>query len=322
MKIASWNVRGLNGEDRQRVVNKWLRNLGYSVVALLETHVQDENYLEVVQKVSQGRRFENNYSEVNGGRIFILWDPLISVITYWKSEQMIVCGIFDPRSGKSCTVAFVYAHNTEIQRRDLWADLVRISSHPLVVTSPFLVMGDFNQILTADEHFSLVNYTLPVRGMADFRDCLEESNLSDLEIRGVFFSWSNKRPEDLIIRKLDRALGNERWRELFPEAIGSFEVPGDSDHSPCIVEFAGEEVARRSSFKYFSFLATHPRFMTEMKETWAEEVQVGSKLFTLGQRLEKVKKFCRKLNKEGFGNIQQKAKDAMQALKKRKRNSF
>lgn len=45
------------------------------------------------------------------------------------------------------------------------------SSHPLVVESPFLVMGDFKQILTADEHFSLVNYDLPVRGMTEFRDC-------------------------------------------------------------------------------------------------------------------------------------------------------
>lgn len=176
-------------------------------------------------------------------------------------------------------------------------------------------MGDFNQILSADEHFSLINYPLPVRGMSEFRECLEESNLSDLEIRGVFYTWSNKRPEDPIIRKLDRALGNEKWRDRFPDAISSFESPGDSDHSPCIVEFSGEESVRKSSFMYFSFIATHPRFMTEMKKTWAEEVQVGSKLFTLGQRLKKVKKLCRKLNKEGFGNIQQKARDAMEALK-------
>lgn len=60
---------------------------------------------------------------------------------------------------------------------------------------------------------------------------------------------------------------------------------------------------RRSSFKYFSFIATHPRFLVEIKDTWPEEVQVGSKLFTHGQRLKKVKKLCRKLKKEGFGSI-------------------
>lgn len=170
---------------------------------------------------------------------------------------------------------------------------MRISSHPLVVESSFLVMGDFNQILTADEHFSLVNYDLPVRGMIEFRDCLTKSSLADLEIRGVFYSWTNKRLEDSITRKLDRALGNDKWRDLFPEAISSFETPGDSDHSPCVVEFVREEVVRRLSFKYFSFTATHPRFLVEMKDTWDEEVQVGSKLFTLGQRLKKVKKLCK-----------------------------
>lgn len=90
MKIASWNVRGLNYNDRQRVVNRWLRNLGYSVVALLETHVQEEIFFEVLNKVSQDRRFENNYLEVNGGRIWILWDPTISVITYSKTWVILI----------------------------------------------------------------------------------------------------------------------------------------------------------------------------------------------------------------------------------------
>lgn len=37
MKIFSWNVRGLNGVGRQRVVRCWLQSLGLSVGALLET---------------------------------------------------------------------------------------------------------------------------------------------------------------------------------------------------------------------------------------------------------------------------------------------
>lgn len=42
---------------------------------------------------------------------------------------------------------------------------------------------------------------------------------------------------------------------------------------------------------------------------------MGSKMFFLGQRLKRAKVICKRLNKEGFGNIQQKAKEALEALK-------
>lgn len=83
----------------------------------------------------------------------------------------------DPASGTSCTVAFVYARNTEAERMSLWRDLVAISRNSLIAASPLVVMGDFNQILTAAEHFSIQPYDLPVRGMEELQNCLTESNL-------------------------------------------------------------------------------------------------------------------------------------------------
>lgn len=238
MKLFSWNVRGLNGVGRQRIVRSWLQSLGSSVGALLETHVQEENFLNVLGAVAPGWRVETNYSEVAGGRIWLLWSSSLSVVVYLKTEQLVLCGVYDPATGTNCTVAFVYAHNSEGERRHLWRDLVTISRHSQVAVSPLVVLGDFNQILSAEEHFSLLPYDLPIRGMEEFKDCLEESNLSDMDIRGTFFSWSNRRPEDPILRKLDRVLCSERWRDTYPEAVSIFEAPGDSDHTPAVVTFS------------------------------------------------------------------------------------
>ncbi|WZZ89708.1 hypothetical protein YC2023_118287 [Brassica napus] len=176
-------------------------------------------------------------------------------------------------------------------------------------------MGDFNQILTDAEHFSLLPYDLPVRGMEEFQQCLQRSYLSELDIRGTFFSWSNNRTEDPILRKLDRVLCNEKWRDSYPKSVSIFEAPGDSDHSPAVVEFSSVNQVRKCSFKYFSFISTHPRYLAEMLRSWEEPIPVGSKMFSLGQRLKRAKVICRRLNKEGFGNIQQKAKEALEALK-------
>lgn len=53
----------------------------------------------------------------------------------------------------------------------------------------------------------------------------------------------------------------------------------------------------------------------ELLKTWEEPIPVGSKLFSLGQRLKKAKATCRRLNKEGFGNIQQRASETLEILK-------
>lgn len=97
--------------------------------------------------------------------------------------------------------------------------------------------------------------------------------------------------------------------------VSVFGAPGDSDHSPIEITFSSLSPVRKCSFKYFSFLSSHPHFQAEMMKTWEEDIAVGSKLFSLGQRLKKVKATCRRLNREEFGNIQQRASEALAALK-------
>lgn len=82
-----------------------------------------------------------------------------------------------------------------------------------------------------------------------------------------------------------------------------------------MVNFSSVSQSRKCSFKYFSFIFSHPRFLSELRKTWEEAILVGSKLFSLGQRLKKAKLTCRRLNKEGFGNIQQRASEALNNLK-------
>lgn len=315
MKIFSWNVRGLCSLDRQQVVKSWVRSSRVLIGALIETRVRAEIARAVVAATVPGWRCEMNNFGTEGGRIWVVWDPSLSVVVYKKSSQLVVCGVFEPESGLSYTAAFVYGFNTEGERRRLWEELVTLSRHDLVKELPLIILGDFNQIRVALEHFSIASYPLPISGMREFQECLADCGFDDLEIRGVFYSWSNGRPEDPILHKLDRVLGNDMWRQRFPDVVAVFEAPGDSDHSPCVVDFVVEAERRKSSFKYFSFLATHPRFLEEMQAAWDERIPVGSKMFSFKQRLKAVKRACRELNRVGFDNIQQRAKEAMEKLK-------
>ncbi|XP_019085542.1 PREDICTED: uncharacterized protein LOC104749154 [Camelina sativa] len=175
-------------------------------------------------------------------------------------------------------------------------------------------MGDFNQILSADEHYSVIPYTLLLPGMSEFRGCLEDNELSDMPSRETLFMWFNGQHDDPIMRKLDWAVVNDVWCSKFPEAVAIFESPGDSDHSPCLVHTSSVVQHTKKPFKYFSFLSTHTQFQSRIKEAWQREVCAGSKLYTLGQRLKITRLACRRLNREGFGNIQQRTKEALEHL--------
>lgn len=201
-------------------------------------------------------------------------------------------------------MAFVYAFNLEVQRRDLWEDISAISQTSPISFRPWLLLGDFNQILTASEHYSLTPAVLPFHGMAEFREFLEENDLQDIPSRGIFYTWSNHNPDNPTLRKLARAVVNENWMFSFPDSIAIFDPPGDSYHSPCLVTLSSEEEIRKKCFKYFSFLATHPKFVSVLTEAWQQNICVGSQMYSLDQKLKNAKLCCRTLNKEGFGNIQ------------------
>lgn len=52
--------------------------------AFLETYVRKEA-IETMHGQINGFGFENNYSEADGGRIWIVWDMSLSVVLYKKS---------------------------------------------------------------------------------------------------------------------------------------------------------------------------------------------------------------------------------------------
>ncbi|KAJ4906982.1 Endonuclease/exonuclease/phosphatase protein [Raphanus sativus] len=283
---------------------------------LLETKVLEENSLRIKEASFPGWRWENNYSYAAIGRIWVVWDPAISVVVYKKSAQFILCGVCDPSTRITLSVAFVYGFNTEVQRKDLWRELSELNSSTTLSISAWLVIGDFNQILNVGEHYSIQAFDSPIRGMDDLRSFLHLNDLSDLSSRGAYYTWTNCRPEDPILRKLDRAVVNSAWRSQFPDSLATFDPPGDSDHSPCLITLSPVAHSGRKSFKYFSFVSTHSNFLPSLRSAWGESVGTGSIFFTLGQRLKKAKECCKKINREGFGNIQQRTKTALEDLER------
>lgn len=105
------------------------------------------------------------------------------------------------------------------------------SSFPsLVGDNPWLVIGDFNAIRWNHERLGR-SRDWP-DWMGDLDNCVLSAGLFDLRFCGLLFSWSNRREDDPILKKLDRALVNCSWEASFSGSEVSFLPAGVSATHP------------------------------------------------------------------------------------------
>ncbi|GFS35680.1 hypothetical protein Acr_00g0041440 [Actinidia rufa] len=103
-----------------------------------------------------------------------------------------------------------------VSRRPLWENLCKFNSF---ADLPWLLMGDFNNVLKGEEKangVSVTNYE-----MKDFQDCCYDLGLTDLKFTGLSFTWIN----NYIWSKLDRAMINPRWIQEGWVAMTNFGLP-------------------------------------------------------------------------------------------------
>ncbi|XP_057444632.1 uncharacterized protein LOC130736872 [Lotus japonicus] len=126
---------------------------------------------------------------------------------------------------------FVYAQPIFSQRRHFWTKLQELNTQQW---TPCCCIGDFNEILEQHEKQGLRDQ--PESRMQLFRDCLDNSNLMDMDLKGCKFTWcSNPRQGQVTKEKLDKILINWPWRALYPNSSG-FALPiVSSDHSPLLL---------------------------------------------------------------------------------------
>ncbi|XP_028116928.1 uncharacterized protein LOC114314661 [Camellia sinensis] len=97
----------------------------------------------------------------------------------------------------------------------LWKDLEDTIS---CTNKPWLVLGDFNDYANQNERMSFLPIQTQNRTQR-FNERVNNCNLIDLGSVGPRFTWTNNRQGMAnIMERLDRAMSNDQWQALFPEA--------------------------------------------------------------------------------------------------------
>ncbi|GMI87724.1 hypothetical protein HRI_002441700 [Hibiscus trionum] len=234
MKMVCWNVRGLGDPRNVRRLRHALRDFNPSVVFFSETKLQDARMARIRQTCGFNNGIEVSSVGRSGG-LSLAWKDSISITLRSFSVRHIDVLINDDGEGKCWRCTGFYGAPEEHLREASW-DLLRLLNDSPEV--PWLVMGDFNEIMYANEKQGGLRRS--ERQMAKFREVLFYCSLSDIGYSGSWYTWERGRTQANNIReRLDRGVGNGVWWDLFPNFTLNHMTHTISDHCPLLLDTTG-----------------------------------------------------------------------------------
>lgn len=174
-------------------------------------------------------------------------------------------------------------------------------------------MGDFNEVLSADEQFG-VNEREQWQ-VAAFQDVVNDCRLADLGYHGLPYTWDNRQEGCRNVKvRLDRALGDDKFLAAMGESE-VFHLPlVESDHCGLLVEVRERapscRCGRRKSkpFRYENTWKSHGDYMDFITRTWDPGSASGD-LTTVSTALMSLQNSLKSWDKEVFGSVKQQVKE-------------
>ena len=89
----------------------------------------------------------------------------------------------------------------------------------------------------------------------EMRDFLDTTELEELRSVGAFYSWTNK----TVHSRIDKALVNVYWHEVFNFTQVRYDTHSLSDHTPLLIQFP-DSPKEKSRFQFCDMWTKHIQF--------------------------------------------------------------
>lgn len=174
MKILCWNVRGINSSRKLSELKNFICKYDGNLLCLVETKVQEDKASRILKDHFLGWSFVSNHANDGSGRIWVLFKDHLRVNLLSSSAQGIHCHVSHTTHLEYIFLSCIYAANVPALRTALWDELLAIKD--CMTSVPWLLVGDFNSVLSADEHSDHLN---PSAADSDFISCVNSIEVTD-----------------------------------------------------------------------------------------------------------------------------------------------
>ncbi|GAU46050.1 hypothetical protein TSUD_191210 [Trifolium subterraneum] len=202
------------------------------------------------------------------------------IVVAWKASEVQICVeitdfqfmhlMINFMNGPSWKFTAVYVGPKEELRKEMWQKLKSISQHN---TESWMMAGDFNDIASQDEKKGGAHVI--ARICNNFLDNFNACKLMDLGAVGYKFTWRGPlvNGHDRLFERLDRAMSNDVWRIMFPEAIVKVLPRIEfSDHHTIIIMLQRiQPLKQRSKFRFEKAWMYHKAYGDMVKQHWNKE---------------------------------------------------
>lgn len=174
------------------------------------------------------------------------------------------------KQGQNYRLTGIYGETDRSKRKETW-DLVRNlgGSNSL----PWCLIGDMNNVLSQTDKAGGRPY--PQRLLQGFQDVLNDCDLIDVTLVGYQFTWERGFCTNRHIEiRLDRALVNQEFMNLFQNAkLINLEV-STSDHSPILLETQeAHKVECKKPFRFENAWLREPLCYQLVEDVWTSNSQ-------------------------------------------------
>lgn len=302
IKIASWNVRGLNSPLRQREVKDFIKNMNIGLIGLLEVKIRENNFKNIARRVFRNWNVLHNSLQNLVSRIILAWNPNIFIgKVLYCTDQSITASfkLLASRDNEEVILTVVYGSNDRSTRRELWRELRY--QNLIYNGKPWLIMGDFNIVINSRGKSGTKR--IDRNAIRDFIDWINDMDMSYIPSRGCEFTWSNNRDGDQrVYTKIDHMFCNEAWQSLIQDFQLDYGASISSDNSPGILSMQLASKFGPRPFKFMKGWMSHPKFKSILESSWNEMVQ-GNPMIRLCKKLKNLKVPLKRLNKEHYSQI-------------------
>lgn len=203
----------------------------------------------------------SSISTASGGLV-LLWKSDIDIQILSSNKNFI--DILISYKGTSFNGTFVYGAPDILSRRAVWNSLEDIA---LTRDSAWFLIGDFNEFTDNSEKTGGVER--PESTFVPFRSFLSACDLFDVKHTGNYLSWRGKRHTHLVHCRLDRAIANSMWSDIFPNARSHYLKFEASDYRPLIATFDSKKRKPSRLFCYDRRLRDNPEVAELVEKVWS-----------------------------------------------------